>query len=59
MYILLLDLGRIYIVISDAVERKLRLEVVLRFGGKKGNLSRAVEEAINGWLIKKPSSKSG
>ena len=45
-------LGRLYIVISDEVERRLRLEVVKRLGGKKGALSSAIEEALKDWLKK-------
>ena len=48
------DLGKLYIVISDEVERRLRLEVVKRLGGKKGDLSAAIEEALKDWLNKKP-----
>lgn len=36
--------------IPDDLERKLRLKVIERFGGKKGDLSRAVEEAIKNWV---------
>jgi hypothetical protein len=50
------DLGRLYIVLSDEVERRLRLEIVKRLGGKKGNLSDAMEEAVVDWLNKKPKS---
>jgi len=46
-------LGRLYIVLSDEVERKLRLAVVVRLGGKKGDLSAAIEEAVKDWLKKK------
>jgi hypothetical protein len=53
------DLGRIYIVISDDVERRLRFEIVKRLGGKKGDLSGAIEEAIVDWLNKKRKQKSG
>jgi hypothetical protein len=49
-----LRLGRLYIVISDAVERRLRLEAVKRFGGKKGALSGSVEEALKDWFKEKP-----
>jgi hypothetical protein len=45
-------LGRIYIVLSDDVERRLRLAIVRRLGGKKGDLSGAVEQAVNDWLGK-------
>jgi hypothetical protein len=44
-------MGRIFIVIDDLVERRLRLAVVLR-GGKKGELSSTIEEAIEYWLKK-------
>jgi len=45
-------LGRIYIVLSDQVERRLRMAVVMRLGGKKGNLSGAIQEAVTDWLKK-------
>jgi hypothetical protein len=45
-------LGRIYVVLSDGVERRLRLAIVKRLGGKKGDLSGAIEEAVNDWLAK-------
>jgi hypothetical protein len=44
------DLGKLFTVIQDELERRLRLEVVKRFGGKKGDLSAAVEEALKDWL---------
>jgi len=45
-------LGRIYVVLSDDVEHRLRLAIVKRLGGKKGDLSGAIEEAVNDWLGK-------
>ena len=45
-------MGKIYVVLSDDVERRLRLAIVKRLGGKKGNLSGAIEEAVNDWLRK-------
>jgi hypothetical protein len=51
-------LGRIYIVLSDDVERRLRLAIVIRLGGRKGNLSGAIEDAVKDWL-RKDSSKLG
>ena len=45
--------GKLYIVMSDKVERKLRLAVVARLGGKKGSLSGAIEMAVKDWLKKK------
>jgi hypothetical protein len=52
-----LDLGRLYIVLSDGVERRLRLAVVVRLGGKKGALSGAIEAAVVDWLNKKPGDR--
>jgi hypothetical protein len=46
-------LGRINVDITDEIEKQLRLKTVERFGGKKGDLSRAVQEAIKTWLNKK------
>ena len=47
-------MGKIYVVLSDEVERRFRLEVVKRLGGKKGDLSAAIQEALKDWLKKKP-----
>ena len=43
-------LGRINVDISDEIEKQLRLKTVERFGGKKGDLSKAVQEAIKTWI---------
>jgi hypothetical protein len=48
----MLSLGKMYIVLSDETERRLRLAVVTIFGGKKGDLSSAIEVAIKEWLDK-------
>ena len=45
-------MGRIDIVISDDLENKFRKEVSIRLGMKKGNMSKAVEEAIIEWIKK-------
>jgi hypothetical protein len=45
-------MGRISVELSDELEKKLRFKTIERFGGKKGDLSRAVEEAIKEWLTK-------
>jgi hypothetical protein len=47
-----IEMGRICVDIPDELERKLRLKVIERFGGKKGDLSRAVEEAVREWVAK-------
>ena len=45
-------MGRITADLPDELERKLRFKTIERFGGKKGDLSRAVEEAIRTWVAK-------
>jgi len=49
---LVIEMGRICADIPDELEKKLRLKVIEKFGGKKGDLSRAVEEAVKEWLAK-------
>ncbi|MGA3060430.1 MAG: ribbon-helix-helix domain-containing protein [Candidatus Bathyarchaeia archaeon] len=46
-------MGRISVDLPDELEKQLRIKTVERFGGKKGDLSKAVEEAIRTWIIKK------
>ncbi|MFH1328939.1 MAG: hypothetical protein ABIH76_08910 [Candidatus Bathyarchaeota archaeon] len=43
-------MGRIYVDIPPELEKKLRFKTVERFSGKKGDLSRAVEEAVKTWV---------
>jgi len=38
--------------LPDELEKKLRLKTVERFGGRKGDLSRAVEESVITWVAK-------
>jgi hypothetical protein len=45
-------MGRINVYFSDELEKKLRLKVVERFGGRKGDLSRAIEESVKTWIEK-------
>lgn len=45
-------MGRISVELSAELEKKLRLKTVEKFGGKKGDLSRAVEEAVKMWIAK-------
>jgi hypothetical protein len=42
-------MGRISVELSDELEKKLRIKTIERFGGKKGDLSKAVEEAVRTW----------
>jgi hypothetical protein len=43
-------MGRIDAIIPGELESKLRMEVVKRLGGKKGDLQRAIEQAIELWI---------
>jgi hypothetical protein len=45
-------MGRISVELSDELEKRLRFKTIERFGGKKGDLSRAVEEAVRTWITK-------
>ncbi|WP_455281789.1 ribbon-helix-helix domain-containing protein [[Eubacterium] cellulosolvens] len=49
---LVIEMGRITVELSDELEKKLRLKTVEKFGGKKGDLSKAVEEAVKTWISK-------
>ena len=43
-------MGRINVELSDDIEKKLRFKTIEQFGGKKGDLSRAIEEAVKKWV---------
>jgi hypothetical protein len=45
-------MGRICVELSDELEKQLRFKTIERFGGKKGDLSKAVNEAISTWIAK-------
>jgi hypothetical protein len=46
-------MGRISADLPDELEKQLRMKAVEKFGGKKGDLSRAVQEAIKTWITTK------
>ena len=46
----MINMGRITAIIPDELEKQLRLEALEVYGGKKGDLSRAVQEAIKTWI---------
>jgi metal-responsive CopG/Arc/MetJ family transcriptional regulator len=46
------EMGRISVTLPDELEKKLRFKTIERFSGKKGDLSRAVEDAIQTWVAK-------
>jgi len=43
-------MGRLNINVSDQIEKEFRLKTIEKFGGKKGSLSKALEEAITLWI---------
>ena len=43
-------MGRISVALPDELEKELRFKTIERFGGRKGDLSRAVEEAVKTWV---------
>jgi len=43
-------MAKISVVISDELEKKLRVEAMQKFGMRKGYLSKALIEAIERWL---------
>jgi hypothetical protein len=45
-------MGRISVMLSDELEKALRFKTIERFGGKKGDLTKAVEDAVQTWVAK-------
>jgi hypothetical protein len=45
-------MGRICVELPDELEKQLRFKTIERFGGKKGDLTRAVKEAVRTWIAK-------
>jgi hypothetical protein len=43
-------MGRISVELSDELEKKHRFKTIEKFGGKKGDLSKAVVEAVKNWV---------
>lgn len=43
-------MGKINIALNDEIEEKFRKAVYHRMGMKKGNISKALEEAIEHWI---------
>jgi hypothetical protein len=39
--------------LPNELEKQLRIKTVERFGGKKGDLSKAVEQAVKTWISNK------
>ena len=47
---MVVEMGRISVTLSDELEKELRFKTIERFGGKKGDLTRAVEDAVKTWV---------
>jgi hypothetical protein len=47
---LVIEMGRMCVELPDELEKKLRFKAIERFGGKKGDLSKAVEESVRTWV---------
>lgn len=47
---MLVAVGSLNVVISDELEQKFREEIGRRLGTQRGNLAKAVEEALDLWL---------
>ena len=45
-------MGRINVYIPDELEKKLRFKTIEEYGGKKGDLSKAVEDAVEKGVAK-------
>ena len=52
------EMGRIGVELSDELERKLRFRTIERFGGKKGDLSKAIVEAVKNWVAQSETLES-
>jgi len=45
-------MGVIYARINDELEKRFRVKVAEKYGGERGAISKAIEEAIKLWLSK-------
>jgi hypothetical protein len=43
-------MGRVDLNLDDKLEQRLRMAVVKKYGGRKGDLTKAVVDAIERWL---------
>jgi hypothetical protein len=46
-------MGRICVDLPDELEKQFRIKTVERFGGKKGDLSKAIQQAVETWIAKR------
>jgi len=47
---MMVEMGRISVTIPDELEKALRFKTIEQFGGKKGDLTKAVEDAVTTWV---------
>jgi hypothetical protein len=45
-------MGRVTVNLSNELEKKLRFKTIEIYGGRKGDLSKAVEQAVKTWVEK-------
>ncbi|MGD0424092.1 MAG: hypothetical protein ABSA92_11630 [Candidatus Bathyarchaeia archaeon] len=45
-------MGRLDVDVEDKLEQRLRMAVLKKYGGRKGDLKKAVVDAIEKWLEK-------
>lgn len=50
-------MAKLNLIIDDELDKEFRLEISKSLGMKKGNLTKAIEEAIDLWLKTKRGSK--
>jgi hypothetical protein len=43
-------MGRLDVEVEDKLEQRLRMAVLKRYGGRKGDLKRAIVDAIEKWV---------
>jgi hypothetical protein len=48
-------MGRLTIVLPNDIDKKLRVKVAEKYGGKKGAIGLAIAEAVELWLQKEKS----
>lgn len=46
-------MGKTFLVLSDKLEEQFRRKAFEKYGGKKGHLSKALEDAIQKWIDNK------
>jgi Holliday junction resolvase-like predicted endonuclease len=53
----LIPMGRIDAIVDDSVEKQFRIEVTKRMGGRKGDLTKAIEQAMQLWIIQEKARR--